>query len=58
MGCETDPKGLIKIDNLKKTSIPGIYAAGDCTEAMRSVAGSVAAGSAAGAFINHELIIA
>jgi thioredoxin reductase len=58
MGCEIDPKGLIKIDNLKKTSIEGIYAAGDCTEAMRSVAGSVAAGSAAGAFINHGLIMA
>ncbi|MBB6270139.1 thioredoxin reductase [Pedobacter cryoconitis] len=56
IGCEIDPKGLIVVDNFKKTSVPGVYAAGDCTEAMRSVASSVAAGTAAGALINHELI--
>lgn len=57
MGCEIDSKGLITVDTLKKTSIAGVYAAGDCTEAMRSVAGSVAAGCAAGAFINHGMIM-
>jgi thioredoxin reductase len=58
MGCQIDSKGLITVDVLKKTSVAGVYAAGDCTEAMRSVAVSVAAGCSAGAFINHELIMA
>lgn len=58
MGCEMDKRGYILTDDFKKTTIPGVYAAGDNISPMRSVANAVAAGSIAGAMINHELIMA
>jgi thioredoxin reductase len=56
MGCEVTDNGLLKVDSLGKTNIYGLYAAGDNASLMRSVAGAVAAGMAAGAAINKELI--
>lgn len=56
LGCELDEHGYLKVDDFQKTNIPGILAAGDCTNRMRSVAGAVAAGSKAGAIVNHEMI--
>ncbi|MBE9464206.1 NAD(P)/FAD-dependent oxidoreductase [Dyadobacter subterraneus] len=56
MGCELTGMGHIKVDEFGKTSISGIYAAGDNTSRMRSVSSAVAAGTAAGAFLNHEMI--
>lgn len=56
LGCALTEDGFIKVDELRKTSIPGIYAAGDNTTAMRSIASAVATGSFAGAMLNHELI--
>ena len=58
LGCELTDDGYIRIDDFKRTSIPGIFATGDNTTPLRSVANAVAAGSTAGAFINHELITA
>ena len=31
IGMETTPSGHIKVDRVSRTSVPGIYAAGDCT---------------------------
>lgn len=56
LGCTLNEQGLLIVDDLQKTNVSGIYAAGDCTSQMRSVANAVAAGNRAGAFINHELI--
>nr|WP_199081852.1 NAD(P)/FAD-dependent oxidoreductase [Pedobacter sp. ASV19] len=56
LGCKINEQGYIQIDEFQRTSIPGIYAAGDNTTSMRSVASAVAAGTKAGAFINHDLI--
>lgn len=56
LGCSLVEKGYIQIDNYQKTTVPGIYAAGDNTSALRSVAAAVASGSKAGACIHHELI--
>lgn len=56
IGCELDKRGYILTDDFKKTTIPGIYAAGDNISPMRSIANAVAAGSIAGAMLNHELI--
>ncbi len=41
---------------MKQTTVAGIYAAGDCTTMMRSVANAVGAGAMAGSAINKELI--
>lgn len=56
LGCELTGQGLIKVDMFQKTTIDGIYAAGDNASPARSVAGAVAAGSITGASINKELI--
>ena len=55
-GCELTEHGLIKVDNFQKTNIAGIFACGDNSNQMRSVAMAVASGSATGAIVNHELI--
>jgi thioredoxin reductase len=56
LGCEVNEQGLIKVDFMQKTSVSGIYASGDATTQMRSVALAVSSGSFAGATINKELI--
>jgi thioredoxin reductase len=56
LGAELDENGYLKVDEFGKTSVPGIYAAGDASIMFRAVSGAVAAGSKAGAFINHEII--
>ncbi len=56
LGCACSEDGLIKIDEFNKTSVHGVYAAGDNSYMMRAVAAAVAAGSKAGAILNRELI--
>jgi thioredoxin reductase len=57
LGCNISEQGYIEVDDFKRTSIPGIYAAGDNTTQMRSVSGSVAAGTMAGALMSKDLIM-
>ncbi|QEE50171.1 NAD(P)/FAD-dependent oxidoreductase [Flavobacterium alkalisoli] len=57
LGCELDEMGYLKADFLQKTTVEGIYAAGDNTTPMRSVATAVATGNKAGAAINGILAI-
>lgn len=56
LGCEITEQGLIKVDTFQKTTIAGIYAAGDNSTLVRSLAQAVSSGSVAGALINKELI--
>jgi thioredoxin reductase len=56
LGCAHSEAGYVAVDNFQKTSLPGIYAAGDATSPMRAVAAAVAAGMMAGAMLNRELI--
>ncbi|WP_276372248.1 NAD(P)/FAD-dependent oxidoreductase [Chryseolinea sp. H1M3-3] len=56
LGCELTEHGLIKVDMLQKTSVPGVFAGGDNATLMRSVASAVFTGSMAGAAVNRELI--
>jgi thioredoxin reductase len=60
LGCELHPEGkaagLIKVDEFGKTSVAGVYAAGDNSTPMRALAVSMGAGMKAGALVNHELI--
>jgi thioredoxin reductase len=55
IGCAMDEHGMISVDFMQKTNVPGIYASGDCTTMMRSVATAVASGMKAGAAINSEM---
>jgi thioredoxin reductase len=45
----------IEVDELAQTSVPGVFAAGDVTVQMPSVANAIAAGSKAAAVIVHDL---
>lgn len=56
LGCELTEKGHIKIDSFQKTTITGIFACGDNSSMMRSVANAVYTGNLAGAMVNKELI--
>jgi thioredoxin reductase len=56
LGCTFTDKGFIEVSRTMETSVPGIYAAGDCLTLFRSVANAVAAGNKAGAMINKALI--
>ncbi|RYE00004.1 MAG: NAD(P)/FAD-dependent oxidoreductase [Sphingobacteriales bacterium] len=55
LGCSLTETGHIKVDTFQKTAVPGIYACGDNSSMMRSVANAVYTGNLAGAMVNHEL---
>ncbi|WP_267401733.1 MULTISPECIES: NAD(P)/FAD-dependent oxidoreductase [unclassified Chryseobacterium] len=55
LGIELNENRFIKVDTMMKTNIPGIFACGDNTTMMRSVANAVAQGNFAGAVVNKEL---
>lgn len=54
LGCELTEQGLIKVDSSQRTTVPGIYASGDCTGG-RAVSVAVSAGTMAGASLNNEM---
>ncbi|NVJ46194.1 MAG: NAD(P)/FAD-dependent oxidoreductase [Cytophagia bacterium] len=56
MGCTMTESGHIETDMFGKTTVEGVYAVGDCSHPMRSVATAVYTGNIAGAMINKELI--
>ena len=56
LGCELNDQGYIKVDPLQKTTVHGIYASGDSTTRLRTVANAVAMGTTAGMMANKEII--
>jgi len=56
LGCELTPEGYIKTDPAQRTTVPGIFACGDNTTRMRTVANAVAMGTTTGMMLNKELI--
>lgn len=57
LGCEFTQEGYIKTDSSQKTSLDGVYACGDNTTRMRTVANAVAMGTTAGMMVNRELTV-
>ncbi|MNS54626.1 Thioredoxin reductase [compost metagenome] len=55
LGCAFTEQGHIVIDAMQHTSVAGVYACGDNSSGMRSVAQAVYSGSMAGAALNREL---
>lgn len=55
LGLEYDAMGFLKLDDQKRTSRPGIWAAGDATIPMQSATTGAAGGMMAAHFLNHEL---
>lgn len=56
LGCELTEQGFVQIDEFQKTTVPGVFAAGDNTTMFRAVAVATAAGTKAGAIMNKVLI--
>jgi len=53
--CELNENGFIKVDQFQKTTVEGVFACGDNSSPMRSVANAVATGNIAGAMVNMEI---
>lgn len=56
LGCALTDDGYLNVDMQQRTSIPGIYACGDSTLRLRTVANAVATGTTAGMMLNKDLI--
>ncbi len=58
LGCTLSSDGLkVVVDEMGKTSVPGVYAAGDIINPMHAVIIAAASGTKAAAMLNHELIM-
>jgi len=55
LGCNITEHGHIEVDAFQKTSVKGVYACGDNSGMMRSVANAVYSGNLTGAMVNAEL---
>jgi thioredoxin reductase len=56
LGCALTDEGYIQVDKQQRTSIPGIYACGDSTARLRTVANAVSTGTTAGMMLNKDLV--
>jgi thioredoxin reductase len=56
LGCRFSEHGLIEVDAFHRTTVHGIYAAGDNSSVGRSVAVATAHGSVAGMMLNKEMM--
>jgi Pyridine nucleotide-disulphide oxidoreductase len=55
LGCEMTEIGHIKVDPMRKTSVDGLLACGDCTTPVQQVSIAIAQGNMAGAVTAMEL---
>lgn len=56
IGCEIDANGRVVIDMLGRTSVKGIYAAGDMADPMHQILHAAASGAKAAAGINMDMV--
>jgi len=56
LGCEVTEAGAIIVDSFGKTSVPGIYSAGDAATELYQAIGAAASGAMTAARINGELL--
>jgi thioredoxin reductase len=56
LGCTISEQGRISVDMLGRTSVTGVYAAGDIIQMMRQVSAAVASGQLAAVGINTDLV--
>lgn len=56
LGCEATPEGYLKTDTAYRTTVPGVFACGDNSTRMRTVANAVSTGTTTGIMVNREII--
>lgn len=55
LGCGFTEHGHLITDHFQKTTLEGVFACGDNTTMMRSVANAIHSGNLTGAIVNKEL---
>jgi len=56
LGCELTEQGFLRVDMFQKTTVENVFACGDSTSPMRSVANAVGTGNLVGAMVNNGMI--
>ncbi|WAC65383.1 NAD(P)/FAD-dependent oxidoreductase [Agrococcus sp. SL85] len=56
LGVDTDEDGLVVVDRAQRSSVEGVYAAGDITPGFRQLAVAAGEGTVAASVINRDLI--
>jgi thioredoxin reductase len=56
LACARTESGHIQVDPMQRTTVPGVFAAGDVASPMRSLAFAMSAGNMAGGAITHALV--
>ena len=56
LGCETDDLGFVRVDAAGRTSVPGVWAAGNAANPRAQVITAAGEGSAAAISINADLV--
>ena len=56
LGCETNAMGFVEVDDQARTTVAGLYAAGDMTSPARAVIFAAAQGAMAGIRLNMALM--
>jgi thioredoxin reductase len=56
LGCDVDATGMIRADATGKTSVPGVFVAGNATDARAQVITAAGEGSAAAIALNADLV--
>ena len=56
LGCDRDDDGFVTVDRTGRTTVPGVFAAGNVVDPRAQVITSAGAGSAAAIAINAELV--
>lgn len=57
LGCELNDEGYIKVNAFQETTIDGVFACGDNTTRIRTVANAVAMGTTAGMTASKKIIL-
>jgi thioredoxin reductase len=57
LGCEHTEEGYLKIDSSYETTVKGVFAIGDNSSKMRTVANAVSMGTSAGLLISKKMIV-
>ncbi len=56
IGCDVDPDGWVTVDNTGRTSVPGVWAAGNTVDPRAQVITAAGAGSTAAIAMNADLV--
>jgi thioredoxin reductase len=56
LGCDVDPNGWVVVDSTGRTSVPGVWAAGNAVNPRAQVISAAGEGSAAAIALNNDLV--